>query len=163
MKIKGLLASCFVLLISCNSSSGDEKATTPEAFNDRVYSMEQSLGEPLLKAEADIRQQQQQGDFKAMAQTASAMEDSIDLRIRAIGKMKPLGVGGEDFKTAAVRYFEYLKRIYSTYGEIALASDLQSKDAAENKMARWLTWQTQVLANLRSAQAKYAADNSFVF
>ncbi len=163
MKLWGLLASCFVLLISCSSGSGDEKMATPEAFNDRVYSMEQSLGEPLLKAEAEIRQKQQQGDFKGMAQAANAMEDSVDLRIRAIRKMKPPGVGGEDFKTAAVRYFEYLKMIYSNYGEIALAADVQGKDAAENKMARWLNWQTQVLANLRSAQAKYAADNGFVF
>ncbi len=163
MKAWGLLASCFVMLISCNNSSGDEKASTPEQFNDRVYSMEQSLGEPLLKAEAEIRRQQLQGDFKGMTQTANAMEDSVDLRIRAVREMKPLGVGGEDFKTAALRYFEYLKKIYSNYGEIAQAEDVQSKDAAENKMARWLSWQTQVLANLRSAQAKYAADNDFVF
>lgn len=139
------------------------KVYTPVQLNERIIAMENSLEEPMLKAEAEIKVRSGNGNMRGVAQSAKAMEDSIQLRVDEIKKLAPVGVGGEDFKVVSIRYFEFLKSIYTTYREIAEAKDENTKIEKGRQMQSLMNSQADVLSTLQQAQQKYAADNGFAY
>lgn len=172
--IKNLLIALFVTsLISCGNNKTNKEAEPANAeagkvytavqLNERIMALENSLGEPMLKAEAEIKARSDNNNVAGVIQSAKAMEDSVQLRVDEIKKLSPVGVGGEDYKVVAVRYFEYLKSIYTTYKEIAEAKDDNVKIEKAKQMQSIVASQPAVLANLQQAQQKYAADNGFVY
>ncbi|MFT4094136.1 MAG: hypothetical protein QM640_10900 [Niabella sp.] len=158
------MISPIILFTSCKTKSTDTgtRPLTAQEYNDKVIDLEESMSEPLLKTEAELKARSDKDDFAGMAQSAKAMEDTVDLRINALKKMDAVGKGGEDFKTVAVRYFEYLKSIYTGYRNIAEAKTDEAKKEASEKMTNILSAQPGVMENLRNTQNKYAADNGFV-
>lgn len=156
-------AIAFVMLFSCKSKTTETGPApqTAKEYNEKIIDLEESLSEPLLKAEAEIKVRGERGDFPAMAQSAKAMEDTVDTRINALKKMEPVGKGGEDFKTVSVRYFEYIKSIYTSYKNIADAKDDAARGKANEEMIKVMNAQTGVMANLKATQDKFAADNAF--
>lgn len=152
-----------VVFFSCKSQSSDTGPVpaNPKEYSEKIADLEESLAEPLLKAEAEIKVRGDKGDFAGMAQSAKAMEDTVELRIHTLKKIDPVGKGGEDFKTVSVRYFEYIKSIYTSYKNIAEAKDEEAKKVAADKMAAVINAQPGVLTNLKTAQDKFAAENAF--
>lgn len=88
---------CFT---ACKSHTKAEENSVPttqankaQVFSESLFDLEQTLEEPMLKAEAEITVRQQRGNFEGMAQSALAMEDSLDRRIGIIKKMPAGGKG----------------------------------------------------------------------
>lgn len=165
---------CMALCISCgnNESAENESAATAAEpgrvytavqLNERIVALESSLEEPMLKAEAEIKVRGDKGNLDGVAQSAKAMEDTIQVRIDAVKAFTPVGVGGEDYKTVATRYFEHLKSIYTTYREIAEANNDNTRQEKAQQMQSIISAQPAIMANLQQAQQKYAADNGFVY
>lgn len=161
-----------LFLISCNSNteSGNnsteknaQKVHTPVQLNERVMALENSLEEPMLKAEAEIKVRSDNGNYDGVIQSAKAMEDTIQLRIDHVKSLDPVGVGGDDFKLISTRYFEYLKSIYTTYREMAEAKTDEARLEKAKQMEAIMKGQADVLGNLQRTQQKYAADNGFVY
>lgn len=125
--------------------------------------LENSLEEPMLKAEAEIKVRSDNGNMQGVAQSAKAMEDSIQLRVDEVKKLTPVGKGGEDFKIVLTRYFEFLKSIYTTYREIAEAPNDNVRAEKGKQMQSIMNAQSSVITTLQQAQQKYAADNGFVY
>ena len=162
MKYIIFVSIAFLLVfVSCKSEK-NEQAVTPQKFNEKIVLLEESLEEPLLKAEAEIKVRSEKADFTGMAQSAKAMEDTVSKKISEIKKIAAVGKGGEDFKTVAVRYFEYIKSIYTSYRNIAEAKTEEARVEATKKMNDVLNSQPAVLSNLQTSQQKYATDNNFV-
>ncbi len=162
MKYIIFVSIAFLLVfVSCKSEKNEE-AVTPQKFNEKIVLLEESLEEPLLKAEAEIKVRSEKADFTGMAQSAKAMEDTVSKKISEIKKIAAVGKGGEDFKTVAVRYFEYIKSIYTSYRNIAEAKTEEARVEATKKMNDVLNSQPAVLSNLQTSQQKYATDNNFV-
>lgn len=162
MKYIIFVSIAFLLVfVSCKSEK-NEQAVTPQKFNEQIVLLEESLEEPLLKAEAEIKVRSEKADFTGMAQSAKAMEDTVSKKISEIKKIAAVGKGGEDFKTVAVRYFEYIKSIYTSYRNIAEAKTEEARVEATKKMNDVLNSQPAVLSNLQTSQQKYATDNNFV-
>ncbi|MFV0607371.1 MAG: hypothetical protein ACK5NK_16200 [Niabella sp.] len=164
---------CIVLLLSCknrqtgepenNNANRAGQVFTPVQLNQKVIDLENSMAEPILKAEAEIKVRSQNGNMEGVVQSAKAIEDSIQLRIDELNKISPVGVNGADFKLIATRYFEYMKSIYTTYKEIALAKDDAEKSAKAKQMESIIKAQADVVSNLQQAQQKYATENGFVY
>lgn len=152
------------IAISCKSKSTDtsNQPATAKDYYEKILDLEESMSEPLLKTEAEIKARSDKNNFAGLAQSAKAMEDTIDIRINIIKKMDAAGKGGEDFKTMAVRYFEYIKSIYTAYRNIGEAKNEEDRKAAADKMTTIINAQQGVIANLNNAQNKFAADNAFV-
>ena len=170
-----LLPLCIMLLVSCGNDKGTGndnnnvpatdagKVYTPVQLNEKIMAIEASLQEPMLKAEAEIKVRGGNGNIAGVAQSAKAMEDTIQLRLNEVKALSPVGVGGEDYKLVATRYFEHLKSIYTLYKEIAEAKEENIKIDKANQMQTVISAQPAILTNLQLAQQKYAADNGFVY
>ncbi|WP_346237639.1 hypothetical protein ABDK00_000985 [Niabella insulamsoli] len=163
--MKQILIALFVTVsfFSCKSKSTDtgEKPQTASDYYQKVIALEETMAEPLLTTEAAIKARSDKKDFEGIARAAKAMEDTVDLRINALKKMEPVGKGAEDFQLVATRYFEYIKGIYTTYKKIGEAKNEEERMKAADEMANTINGQEAVMANLQTAQAKFAADNQF--
>lgn len=159
----------FMLLLvitSCKSktddaSTPDGRPLTAQEYYQKVIDLEETMTEPLLKTEAEVQARSDKGDFDGVAKSAKAMEDTVDVRINKLKKMEPVGNGSDDFKTVAVRYFEYVKSIYTAYKNIGNAKTDVTRKEAGDKMANTINAQQGVMQNLNNAQLKFAADNGF--
>ncbi len=173
MKVNILILFCLALGFASCANNKNHDAETPAAeaakvympvqLNETIMALENSLEEPMLKAEAEIKVRSSNANMAGVAQSAKAMEDSIQLRLDAAKNLSPVGVGGEDFKVVSVRYFEFLKSIYTTYREIAEAKDDNIKMEKAKQMESLMNSQAGVMATLQQAQQKYATDNGFVY
>lgn len=152
-----------ISMLSCQSKTSDNnhQPLTAQEYYQKIVDIEESLSEPLLKTEAEIKARSDKNNFAGMAQSAKAMEDTIDIRINTIKQMNAVGRGAEDFKTITIRYFEYIKSIYTAYKNIGEAKNEQERQAAADKMATIINAQQDVINNLNITQNKFAADNAF--
>lgn len=153
-----------VAFTACKSNTENPSKTQPvtaQGYYEKVIDLEETMSEPLLRTEAEIQARSDKSDFDGVAKSAKAMEDTVDTRIRALKRMPPVGKGGEDFKLVAVRYFEYVKSIYTAYKNIGLAKTDDARNEAAKKMQTIINAQPGVMQNLNSIQAKFAGDNNF--
>ena len=158
--IASIAAFSFTACKSKSTETGEAPATASQYY-EKVAELEETMSEPLLTTEAAIKARGDKKDFAGIAQAAGAMEDSVDLRINALKKLEPVGKGGEDFKLIASRYFEYIKSIYTAYKKIGEAKTEEERMKGADEMTNIINGQAAVMANLQSAQAKFAADNGF--
>lgn len=150
-------------MVACKSKSNqpDNTSLTASEFYEKVAELEETLSEPLLKAEAEIKVRGDKSDFEGIARSAKAMEDTVDTRIKILNGMPPAGFGGEDFKLMVVRYFDYIKSIYTTYRKIGEAKTEEERVKAAGEMKNIMDVQSSVMNNLQTSQARFAADNHF--
>lgn len=155
--------SIFICLASCKSKTNDtnDKPATASEYYEKVVDLEESMSEPILTTEAAIKARGDKGDYAGVADAARAMEDTVDIRIKAIENMGSVGLGGDDFKIVAKRYFEYIKSIYTGYKKIGEAKDEKERTKAAEEMTKIINGQQPVMENLKAAQTKYAAANHF--
>lgn len=154
-----VIFSGIMLLLSCKSETKEQPAITPQQFNETLVNIEETMAEPILKTEAEIKVRGDRGDNAALIQSATAMEDTVDAKIAAVKELPAIGKGAEDLKTATERYFEYIKSIYTTYREAGEAKTDEEKKAAAEKMNKIISAQPEVMATLKAVQDKYVADN----
>ncbi len=160
--IASIAAFSFTACKSKTTDTGDTPApATASQYYEQVAALEETMSEPLLTTEAAIKARGDKKDFDGIARSAKAMEDTVDLRIDALKKLEPVGKGGEDFKLVATRYFEYIKSIYTSYKKIGEAKTEEERMKGADEMTNIINGQAAVMANLQSAQAKFAADNGF--
>ena len=151
------------VLGACKSSTkgSAEKPQIASEYYEKIIELEETMSEPLLTTEALIKARGDKSDFEGIAKAAKAMEDTVDVRINALKEMEPVGIGGEDFKIVATRYFEYIKSIYSAYREIGQAKNEEARIKAAEEMTHTINGQQAVMENLQAAQAKFANSNHF--
>lgn len=150
-------------MVACKQS--EKEATnpapqTPQQYLNRIMDMENSLAEPMLKTEAEIKVRSEKLDYEGATTSAKAMEDTIQLKVNEWNALKAVGNGGEDFKIMGTRYLEFLKSIYTGYKKIGSAADDDARAVEFQKLSDILKAQPQVQANLQQAVATYSADNN---
>lgn len=149
----------FFLLTACK-----EKITmSAKQFSDEVAVLEQGLAEPIRQTENTIKKCADSADYKCVAAAAEKMEGIIQEKIDQIEKVDVSKfTGGEDFKTVAVRYFEYFKSLYTAYRAIGDAPDEPARVEASNRMNQILVAQEEVMLRLQDTQVRFAAENGFI-
>lgn len=152
-----------IIFTACKAKPADTGGApqTASEYYEKIIELEETMSEPLLTTEAAIKARGDKQDFEGIARSAKAMEDTIDIRITAIKKMEPVGLGSEDFKIVVTRYFEYIKSIYTAYRTIGEAKTEEERMKAAENMTKTINGQEAVMANLQAAQAQFAASNHF--
>ena len=160
-KTWGIIVLMAMVMVACKSKTTEPAMQTASGFYESVAALEETLSEPLLKAEAEIKARGDKGDFEGIVRSATAMEDTVNVRIKLLNDMSPAGFGGEDFKLMVTRYFEFIKSIYTAYRKIGEAATEEDRANAAREMQTIMEGQTAVMTNLQASQARFAADNHF--
>ncbi|ANH84005.1 hypothetical protein A8C56_16005 [Niabella ginsenosidivorans] len=137
---------------------------TAKQYSDEVLRMQQSLAEPIRQAENEIKAFGDSANYSGMAGAAGKMESLIQGKIDTLNKIDAASFqGGADFKTVVIRYFEYLKSVYSSYKEIGNAANGVERLKATDDMYQKLSAQQDVEERMRTSQTRFAALNGFMF
>ncbi|SDE08672.1 hypothetical protein [Niabella drilacis] len=160
MRLNTLLCTAVLLLLAACKG---KITMTAKQYSDEIAQLEQSLAEPIRETENAIKRYADSADYKNVSVAAGKMETLIQQKIDQIEKVDvSTFTGGEDFKTVAVRYFEYFKSLYTAYREIGDAPDEAARITASNRMNQVLVAQEEVILRLQDTQVRFAAENGFM-
>ncbi|WP_157557997.1 hypothetical protein [Niabella aurantiaca] len=160
MRVNILLCTAVLFLLA---ACKDKITMTAKQFSDKIATLEQGLAEPIRQTENAIKMYADSADYKGVSAAAAKMEANIQEKISQIEKIDVSGfTGGEDFKTVAVRYFEYFRSLYTAYREIGDAPDEAARMTASNRMNQILAAQEEVILRLQDTQVRFAAENGFI-
>ncbi|WP_300598363.1 hypothetical protein [Niabella sp.] len=160
MQLKTALgALTLFFLIACKG----KVTMTAKQYSDEIAGLEQSLAEPIRQTENKIKTCADSADYKCVSAAAEKMETVIQEKVDRIENIDVSKfTGGDDFKTVAVRYFEYFKGLYTAYRAIGDAPDEAARIEASNRMNQVLTAQEEVILRLQETQVRFAAENGFI-
>lgn len=137
---------------------------TAKQYSDEVVTMQQSLAEPIRTAENEIKNFGDNSNYAGLAGVGGKMESLLQGKIDTLNNIKTSSfTGGDDFKIVVIRYFEYLKDVYSTYKQIGNAPDQAARLKLTNDMYQKLSAQPDVEERMKASQTRFAAMNGFMF
>src|SRR5215813_1604314 len=111
MKFKTLftIATICCFTIGCKSKIAKD-------YNDMIVKKQKSLAESIDENEPRLRNYFSSYEYDSIASISDRMEAKIDSIIQTIkNKPAPKATQGENFKKAALNYFDYMKTLYTTY------------------------------------------------
>lgn len=90
------------------------------------------------------------------------MENLIEEKVKEIKAMKtPKAKGAEEFKTAALRYFQFMKSLYTGYKNYGKASSAEEREKVIQDVMKIVNDKDIAIKDMQTAQKKYADDNGF--
>ena len=90
------------------------------------------------------------------------METKIDTIIKQIAKKPaPAVKQGENFKKAALHYFDYMKSIYTSYKNYGFQNSPEGRQIQLQIMTMIINNEDKMIAEMQKAQKIFAKDNGF--
>jgi hypothetical protein len=148
-------ALLLMVMISCKSKTAFD-------YSETIVKMENELSADIAKVDQKVTQ------YLAAKQTDSAvmmtrqMESLADGKLKAIQSLEAPKVNeGDNFKKAAVRYFSYIKSIYTSLNRLTMAATDEQKEIERGRLAKIIKDKKEVGDAMQEAQRKFAAANDF--
>ncbi len=146
-----LLAS----LAGCKSKS---------AFNysQEFVKKERSLLPDITSTEAGVKGYLAAQQYDSIAIAGEKMEKLIEEKIKEVkDQPAPDAKEAEDFKEAGIKYFEFMKSMYTGYKDYGHAKTPEARDEEMAKLKNIASEKTTVVETMQLAQKKFADANGF--
>jgi hypothetical protein len=150
-----VIAIVAALFVSCKSKS---------AFNysEEIVKKERSLGPEMTIVEKNVADFLSAEKYDSVAVAGTRMEKLVQQKIDEIEAMKPPGgKEAEDFKAASIKYFKYIKGIYTNYKSIGNAGSDEERQKKYEELQEMVSDKNAVISNMQSAQKKFADAHGF--
>jgi len=156
MNSKTILAGLlFLLLTGCKSKS---------AFNysEEMIKKERSLIPHIEVTESKVEKFAAKEQFDSVAAVSANMENMIQVTIDEIKSTPPPKVKEADnFKRAMLKYFQYIKSLYTNYKNWGNAETVEERDVIVLAIQKLVRDKEKVITEMQAAQRKYADVNGF--
>lgn len=127
-----------------------------------IVKKQKSLAVSIDQNEPKLRNYFSNYEYDSIASVSSRMEAKIDSIIKDItNKPAPKVKQGENFKKAALNYFDYMKTLYTTYKNYGSQTTPEGRIVGREVMARVTPEEDLMIAQLKEAQRIFAKDNGF--
>ncbi len=131
-------------------------------YNDMIVNRQKSLGKSMDQAAPLLKSYFASYEYDSIASVSSRMEIKIDTIIREIAKRPvPRVKQGENFKKAALHYFDYMKSIYTSYKNYGLQNSPEGRQIQLQVMSMIINNEDKMIAEMQKAQKIFAKDNGF--
>jgi hypothetical protein len=131
-------------------------------YNNVIAEKQKSLGNAMDAAEPQLKNYFASFEYDSIVNVSNRMEVKIDSIIEEIKKKPaPKADQGENFKNAALRYFDYMKSIYTSYKNYGLQTTPEGRQIERQDMSMVLSQEDKMIADMQQAQRIYAKDNNF--
>jgi hypothetical protein len=131
-------------------------------YSEDIVKKERSLAPDIERTENSVKEYLDGQQYDSIAIVSERMEKLVDNKLEEIKAMNPPSVKEADnFKQAAIRYFAFMKSVYTTYKEIGGAQDSETRQAAILKFSDIEEQKNKAVADMQRAQKKYADANGF--
>jgi len=156
MKVRIVAAILFIFaLTSCRSKS---------AFNysQAIVKIEQSMGPDIVTTEEKLDTYLTNGSYDSALVASQRMEIIVDNKIKEVEALKTPDVKEADnFRAATLRYFSYIKSIYTAYNDFILQASEEDREQARIRLLAVVDKKATALQDMQQAQLKYAQANGF--
>jgi len=157
MKFKIIVA----IGIICFSGIGC-KSKVAKDYNDMIVEKQKGLGKSMDQAAPLLKNYFASFEYDSIASVSSKMETRIDTIINEIAKNPaPRAKQGENFKKAALHYFDYMKSIYTSYKNYGLQNSPEGRQIQLQIMTMIINNEDKMIAEMQKAQKIFARDNGF--
>lgn len=156
MKLNQLLAALFVIgMISCQSKTAFD-------YSETIVQMETELAAEIAIVDEKVNEFLEAKKTDSAIVMSRRMEELAEEKLQEVQKMNaPKVAEGENFKKAAVRYFTYIKSIYSSFSKLTMAETEKEKEAERKKLSKIIGEKNQIARAMQEAQRKFAVANDF--
>ena len=157
MKYKLIIATLLlVALVSCNSKKKAFK------YSEAIVKLERSMMPDIEQTERKVEQFATVQDYDSIVAVSDRMEKIVDGKLQEVITMPaPKVKEAENFKQASIRYFTYLKNIYTSYKKFGLAQSDEARQREFENLQELVAGKTAALNEMQTAQKKYADTNGF--
>ena len=149
------IASICFFAIGCKSKMALD-------YNDMIVKKQQSLAKSMDATEPQLKNYFANYEYDSIASVSSRMEAKIDSIMRDIqNKPAPKVKQGENFKKAALNYFDYMKTIYTSYKNYGSETTPEGRIVGKEVISRVTSQEDEMIADMQKAQRIFAKDNGF--
>ena len=142
-------------LMSCKSKSAYN-------YSQDIVAKERSLGPQITITEDKVGKFLGAEQFDSVAAAGERMEKLVQQKIDEINAMKvPNAKEAGTFKEATLKYFQYIKSIYTGYKELGKASTAEQRETLTKDLQDVAGKKEEVISAMQQAQKKYASANGF--
>ena len=156
MNSKIILAGLLILLLTgCKSKS---------AFNysQDMIKKERSLIPHIEATEDKVGKFAAKEQFDSVAAVATTMENMVQEKIDEIKSTQaPKVKEADNFKSAMLKYFQFIKSLYTNYKNWGNAETSEKRDEIILDMQKLVGDKENVMKEMQAAQRKYADANGF--
>lgn len=150
-----LLALLLASLFSCKSKTAFD-------YSQQIVKMETELSADIASADKKVSKFLEAEQNDSAMVIAQQMEDLADKKLKEVQKLEAPNVDeGENFKKEAVRYFSYLKAIYTSFNRFTMATTDEAKETERSRLVKIVNEKEEATKALQVAQQKFAAANNF--
>ncbi len=147
-----LLMSVF----SCKSRSAFD-------YSEAIVRMETELSADIAEADHKLIEYINAEKVDSAVLMSSQMEDLAEDKLKEVENMKvPKVKEGESFRKSAIRYFTYIKSIYTTFKKFTMAATNKEKEKERRKLVKIIDDKNEITKDMQEAQRKFAAANNFI-
>jgi hypothetical protein len=156
MKLRKVSAALFMMaLISCKSKTAFD-------YSQAIVKMENELSADLAKADVKVAEYMDAKKTDSAIVMTQQMEALAESTLKEIKDLEaPKVKEGDNFKKEAVRYFSYIKSIYTSFHRLTMASTDEQKEIERQRLVKIIKDKKEATDAMQEAQRKFAAANDF--
>jgi hypothetical protein len=145
-----------VSLVSCQSKSAFD-------YSEAIVRMERELSADIAEADQKLLAYMDARRADSAVMMSKHMEALAEDKLNEVEKLKvPLVNEGDNFKKSAVRYFAYIKSIYTAFRKFTMAATAAEKEKERKKLAKIIGEKSEITKDMQEAQRKFAIANNFL-
>lgn len=145
----------FTLLVGCKSKNAFD-------YSQAIVKIESEFASEIVEADKKVSRYTDAGQNDSAAIITQQMEELAGKKLEQVRNLKVPDVEeAENFKQAAIRYFTYLKTIYTSFNKFTKATTEADREAERQRLARIVADKDEATKALQAAQQKFAAANNF--
>lgn len=142
-------------LIACNPQKAKK-------YSETIVKLERSLMPDIEQTESKVAKFATEQNFDSIISVSERMEKLVDEKLKEVTELKAPNVKeAENFKQASIRYFTYLKSIYTSYKKVGSAPTNEARQDEFAELQEIVAKKSQAINDMQSAQKKYADANGF--
>lgn len=145
-------------LVACKS-----KTKSARDYNNGMVNLEAKLEPLIIATENDVEKYLTAEEYDKVAAAGEKLEGIIQGKIDSISKEPaPKVKQAEEFKAAYIKYFRFIKSMYTGYKRLGNAVSQEERDAVIGDLQTMLAEREKTISDLQSAQKKFASANGFI-
>ncbi|MEP6701164.1 MAG: hypothetical protein ABJA85_07605 [Bacteroidota bacterium] len=149
------IAILFTGLVACKSKSAYN-------YSQDIVTKERSLTPHIEETEANVGRYITANQYDSVAIAGEAMEKLVQQKIDEINALPvPKAKEADNFKAATIRYFNFIKSLYTGYKNLGKASTEEERQQVLTDLQKLVGEKPTVIADMQKAQGKYADANGF--
>ncbi len=148
-----------ILVISI-ASCGSKKAAFD--YSENFVKKEKSLLNDITETENKVERYVTYEQYDSIGVAGEKMEQLVETKIQEIKKEPvPDAKEADNFKEACLKYFGFIKSMYTSYKEFGQAADETAREKAKAKVLELAGSKQAAMTAMQTAQKKFADANGF--